>query len=131
MLFTETFVLQTNPNNECVVYLTLSLALHMLLREGKGNLYSNAELKLVLEKCQCFICINFRITCKGCSHILKSQSYTMFLVILLLSRRVVILFLAWAGIIQIGLRALTLPTLPIFNVLLNIFAIESFILKSA
>lgn len=50
----------------------------------------------------------------------------MFLVILLLSWRIIILFLAWAGVIQIGLRPLTLPTLPIFNVL-NIFSLVSFI----
>jgi len=74
VLFTETPVSQTNPNYEYVVYLIPSHAVYILLGEGKGNSYSNAELKLVLEKCQCVVCINFRITCSGCSVILKSQS---------------------------------------------------------
>lgn len=70
----ETSVFQTNSSNGQVWCTLFCLLLCTLLGEGKGNSYSNAELKLVLEKCQCVVCINFRITCNGCSRILKSQS---------------------------------------------------------
>lgn len=67
-LFTETPVFQINSSNWKLWCTLFCLLLCTLLGEGKGNSYSNTELKLVLEKGQRVVYINFKITCDMLSY---------------------------------------------------------------